>query len=128
MTNATASAAPSLRSRLDAAVSIDTPERMRHVRNIAVVGIVLLNACDLILTRRLLDLGGVEANPLMAPFIHGNLVVLFKLGVPLAIGIRHLLKPIQDRRVVLALCWMCVLYSGVVLWNLHLFDNPALLG
>jgi hypothetical protein len=128
MTNASAPAAPSLRARLAAAVAVDTPERMRHLRNVAVVGIVLLNVCDLILTRRLLDMGGVEANPMMAPFIHGNMVLLFKLGIPLAIGIRHLLTPIRDRRVVLALSWMCVLYSAVVLWNLHLFDNPALLG
>ena len=102
----------------DRAMDLDTAS-LRRLRVIAVVGIVALNLCDLMLTRHLLSLGAIEANPLMALFIAGGWGVVIKLALPLAIGTRNLLAPLR-RGVVLALCFMCVLYSGVVLWNAHL--------
>ncbi len=98
-----------------------------RLRFIAVVGLVALNAADLLLTRQLLELGGIEANPIMAPFIHGGWGVFVKLALPIAIGYRHLRVPVR-RGLVLGLCWMCVLYLGVVLWNSHLLSDPRLLG
>jgi hypothetical protein len=100
---------------------------LERIRLIAVVGLVALNASDLLLTRQLLAVGGVEANPLMAPFIHGFWGVAIKLALPIALGWRHLRIPVQ-RSLVLGLCWMCVLYLGVVLWNSHLLADPRLLG
>jgi hypothetical protein len=105
-------------ARFDRAMDLDT-ESLRRLRLMAVVGIVALNICDLMLTRHLLSLGAIEANPLMALFIAGGWGILIKLALPLVIGTRNLMAPLR-RGVVLALCFMCVLYSGVVLWNSHL--------
>ena len=120
MTNAPALAvAPSGPfARLDRAMHLDT-ESLRRLRVIAVIGIVALNICDLVLTRHLLSLGAMEANPLMALFIAGGWGIVIKLALPILVGTRNLLAPLR-RGVVLALCFMCVLYSGVVLWNTHL--------
>jgi hypothetical protein len=127
MTDATALALPrSPLSRLHAAVVLDD-RGLERIRFIAVVGLVALNAADLLLTRRLLGMGGVEANPIMAPFIHGGWGIAVKLALPILLGFRYLRIPIR-RPLVLGLCWMCVLYLGVVLWNSHLLSDPRLLG
>ena len=112
--------------RLHRAVALDTAGLAR-IRRTAVVGLVVLNVMDLLLTRRLLGMGGMEANPMMALFINGGWGVAIKLALPIALGIRHLRAPLE-RRVVLGLCWMCVLYLCVVLWNSHLLASPQLLG
>jgi hypothetical protein len=124
MTTTTALAPTGPLARLHSAVALDD-DALHRLRRTAVVGLVLLNLCDLVLTRKLLGLGGIEANPIMAPLIHGGWAIAFKLGLPLAIGIRHLRRPL-DRKVVLGLCWMCVIYSCVVLWNAHLLNSPLL--
>jgi hypothetical protein len=97
-------------------------EALLRLRVIAVAGLVLLNITDLVITRHLLSMGAVEANPLMALFIAGGWGIAIKLALPVAIGVRNLRAPLR-RGVVLALCWMCVLYSGVVLWNGHVLDT-----
>ncbi len=89
-----------------------------RLRFVAVVGIVLLNAVDLLLTRYLLQRGAVEANPLMVLVIGGGWGVAIKLGIPILAGFRHLTAPLI-RRAVLALCWVNVLYVAVVAWNVH---------
>lgn len=112
--------------RLHRAVAIE-PAGLERLRRMAVVGLVALNVLDLLLTRRLLALGGTEANPLMALFIDGGWGTAIKVGLPIALGVRHLRAPLE-RRIVLGLCWVCILYMGVVLWNSHLLANPHLLG
>lgn len=126
MTDATALAAPPPLARLHAAVHLDD-DALERLRRVAVVGLFFLNVADLLLTRRLLGMGGVEANPLMALFIHGHWGVAIKVALPILVGIRHLRAPLK-RGLVLGLCWMCVLYQGVVLWNASLLANPHLLG
>lgn len=105
-------------NRLDRRIAVDTDEDLHRLRFLAVVGLVALNACDLLLTRILLDLGGTELNPLMALMIEGPWGVVVKLGLPILVGYRHLQAPLK-RPLVFGLCWMCVLYFGVVLWNSH---------
>jgi len=90
-----------------------------RLRFLAVVGLVALNALDLILTRHLLARGATEANPLMALVIGGGWGIAIKLGVPILAGWRHLTAPLL-RKAVLALCWVNVLYLGVVAWNFHI--------
>lgn len=126
MTDATTLAAPSPLARLHAAVHLDDAA-LERVRRIAVVGLFVLNVADLVLTRRLLGMGGVEANPLMALVIHGHWGVVVKVALPVLVGVRHLRAPLK-RGLVLGLCWMCVLYLGVVLWNTSLLADPRLLG
>jgi hypothetical protein len=104
--------------RFDRRVAVDTDEDLDRLRLLAIIGLVLLNVCDLILTRKLLGLGGTEMNPLMAMVISGPWGVAIKLGVPILVGYRHLKAPLR-RPLVFGLCWMCVLYIGVVLWNAH---------
>jgi hypothetical protein len=127
MTNATATAVPlGPLARVHRAVALDD-DALRRVRLMAVLGLIALNVCDLILTRRLLGMGGVEANPLMAVFIASGWGIAIKVGLPIALAVRHLRAPLE-RRIVLGLCWVCVLYLSVVVWNTHLFDSPHLLG
>ncbi|MDQ2650515.1 MAG: DUF5658 family protein [Actinomycetota bacterium] len=104
--------------RFDRRVAVDSDHALDRLRFLAIVGLVALNACDLLLTRILLDLGGTEMNPMMALVISGPWGVAIKLGVPILVGYRHLTAPLR-RPLVFALCWMCVLYFAVVLWNAH---------
>jgi hypothetical protein len=127
MTNSPAPAVPAgPLARVHRAVVLDQ-EALQRLRVTAVVGLILLNVCDLVLTRRLLGMGGVEANPLMALFIGSGWGVAIKIGLPVALAYRHLRAPLE-RKIVLGLCWMCVLYLGVVLWNAHMFDTALGLG
>lgn len=126
MTSTSALTAPRPLSRLHDSVGIKH-EDLGRVRWIAVIGLVVLNVADLVLTRRLLTMGAMEANPIMAPFIGGPLGIVIKLALPVALGFRHLRVPVR-RSLVLGLCWMCVLYLGVVSWNSQLFSSPHLIG
>jgi len=94
-------------------------EELTSLRFLAVVGLVVLNAVDLMLTRELLARGGVEANPVMILVIGGIWGVVIKIGVPFLAGLRHLTAPVS-RKPIFALCWVNVLYLGVVAWNFHL--------
>jgi hypothetical protein len=94
-------------------------EELIRLRFLAVVGLVALNALDLMLTRELLARGASEANPLMALVIGGTWGIAIKLGVPILAGLRHVTAPLK-RKHVLALCWVNVLYLGVVAWNYQL--------
>ena len=98
-------------------------DELHRLRFLAVVGLVALNALDLILTRQLLERGASEANPLMALVIGGGWGIAIKLGVPILAGWRHLAAPLL-RKAVLALCWVNVLYLGVVAWNFRLLVGP----
>ncbi len=113
-------------ARFDAAATIEDGD-LDQLRTIAVVGIVILNLLDLLITRHVLALGlGQEANPLMAPLVESSWGVLVKAALPILIGLRHLRAPIR-RPLVLALCWVCVVYLGVVTWNYHLVTQAGLL-
>lgn len=109
-------------NRIHRSVAIDDAD-LDRLRFVAVVGLVALNGMDLLLTRILLHHhGGAEANPLMALVILSNWGIVVKLGIPALVGARHLTAPIR-RPMVLGLCWVCVLYFGVVLWNAHLLPQ-----
>ena len=125
MSTTTALASPTALQRIHRNVALDE-DGLRRVRTMAVIGLIALNIADLYLTRQLLGMGGVEANPLMALVIHGTWGIVIKVGLPVLLAFRHLRAPIE-RKIVLGLSWMCVMYLGVVLWNLHLFDNASLL-
>lgn len=127
MSNATSLAVrPGLAARFHRSMHLEHADLVR-LRWLAIVGLLVLNVADLVLTRRLLGMGGVEANPVMAPLIGGGWGVLIKVALPVAVGVRCLRAPLT-RGLVLALCWVCVLYLGVVLWNAQLLSDPALLG
>jgi hypothetical protein len=103
------------------AVTLDE-HALARLRKVAVVGLIVLNLFDILLTQRLLAHGGMEANPVMAPFVHGATGLVVKTALPILLAYRHLRAPLK-RPLVLGLCWVCVIYMGVVLWNSHLLEQ-----
>jgi hypothetical protein len=95
---------------------------MRRFVVLAASGLIILNACDLLLTRHLIALGATEANPLMAPFIAGPWGYVIKIVLPALLALRYMTAPVF-RRVTLGLGIVFVLYCGVVLWNLHVLTS-----
>lgn len=84
-----------------------------------VVALVVLNAADLVTTRLVLDAGGQETNPLMAPIMDGWLIpVLAKTMALLAVALCVAARPAKTRLVDWALVICTGWYGGVVLWNL----------
>jgi hypothetical protein len=106
----------------DIHVGLVGEHEMRRFVVLAASGLIILNACDLLLTRQLLALGATEANPLMAPIIAGPWGYVVKIVVPALLALHYMVAPIF-RRVTLGLGIVCVLYFGVVLWNLHVLNS-----
>ena len=94
-------------------------DELRRFIAVAALGLIVLNACDLLLTRHLLQFGGREANPIMASIISGPWGGVVKIVIPMLLALRYLTAPVY-RRVALGLGVVVVFYCGVVLWNLHL--------
>lgn len=91
-----------------------------------VLALVVLNAADLGSTRLVLDAGGSETNPLMAPIIDGWLVPsLAKAMALLAVALCVAAKPSKSRIVDWALVGCTGWYGGVVIWNMILFAMLA---
>jgi hypothetical protein len=99
-------------------VGLATDDELRHFMLIGAVGLIVLNACDLLLTRHLLAAGAHEGNPLMAGIITGPWGVVVKIVIPMLLALRYLTAPLY-RRVALGLGFAVVVYCGVVAWNLH---------
>ena len=84
-----------------------------------VVALVVLNAADLVTTRLVLDAGGQETNPLMAPIMDGWLVpILAKTMALLAVALCVAARPAKTRLVDWALVICTGWYGGVVFWNM----------
>ena len=84
-----------------------------------VVALVVLNAADLVTTRLVLDAGGQETNPLMAPIMDGRLVpILAKTMALLAVALCVAARPAKTRLVDWALVICTGWYGGVVFWNM----------
>jgi hypothetical protein len=52
-------------NRFDRRVAVRSEADLDRLRFMAVIGLVVLNACDLLLTRKLLGMGLSEMNPMM---------------------------------------------------------------
>ena len=84
---------------------------------LAVLG--ALNLLDLVTTRLVLDAGGQEANPLMAPIIHHPFApALVKMGGFVLVAMALNACPARSRIVDRALVSVTGLYLGIVGWNL----------
>ena len=83
--------------------------------------ILILNVCDVLLTRAVLDRGGVEGNPLMAGLMEG---LAAPLGVKalgaVVVGILLLVSPAESKFAERAVVTVAGLYLGIVLWNASL--------
>lgn len=93
-------------------------ERALSDRSFRLWLLITLNALDLLTTAAVLALGGVEANPAMAPFVESwwqpFVVKALVLGLMWAVVVR---TPPRSRisAIVLAAAW--IFYAGVVGWN-----------
>ena len=103
-------------------VGLAGEDELRRFAMVAALGLIVLNACDLLLTRHLISIGATEANPLMAPIVSGWWGYVIKIGVPSLLALRYITAPVF-RRVSLGLGAVFVLYCGVVLWNLHVLTS-----
>ncbi|MEX0767214.1 MAG: DUF5658 family protein [Microthrixaceae bacterium] len=80
--------------------------------------IVILNLCDVLLTRAVLDRGGIEGNPLMAGLMQGLAAPLgVKALVAGLVGILLLVSPVESKFAERAVVTVVGLYIAIVLWN-----------
>ena len=81
--------------------------------------LAVLNAVDLVTTRMVLDAGGTEGNPLMAPIIHHPVAPILVKTVAIAL-VACLLRacPARSRVVDIGLLGVTLGYMVVVSWNM----------
>lgn len=80
--------------------------------------ILVLNLCDVLLTRAVLDRGGVEGNPLMAGLMEGLAAPLGVKAIGAAVvGILLMISPIESKFAERAVVCVAGLYLGIVIWN-----------
>lgn len=81
--------------------------------------LAVLNALDLVTTRMVLDAGGTESNPLMAPFIHHPVapILIKTAGIAMVAGLLRCCPP-KSRLVDTGLLGVTIGYMIVVGWNM----------
>jgi hypothetical protein len=92
----------------------ETPVRRLYLA----AAVLVLNLCDVLLTRAVLDRGGVEGNPLMAGLMEG---LAAPLGVKalgaVVVGILLMVSPVDSKFAERAVVCVAGLYLGIVIWN-----------
>ena len=92
----------------------ETPVRRLYLA----AAVLVLNLCDVLLTRAVLDRGGVEGNPLMAGLMEG---LAAPLGVKalgaVVVGFLLMVSPVVSKFAERAVVCVAGLYLGIVLWN-----------
>lgn len=92
----------------------DVPVRRLYLA----AAILVLNLCDVLLTRAVLDRGGVEGNPLMAGLMEGLAAPLGVKAIGAAVvGILLMISPVDSKFAERAVVCVAGLYLGIVLWN-----------
>ena len=80
--------------------------------------ILILNLCDVLLTRAVLDRGGVEGNPLMAGLMEGLAAPLGVKAMGAAVvGVLLLVSPADSKFAERAVVTVAGLYFAIVVWN-----------
>ena len=88
-------------------------------RWVLLVALALLNGLDLVTTRLVLDAGGAETNPLMAPIIHHPVApILVKTTAIAFVAVLLRACPPRSRVVDGGLTGVTIGYALVVSWNL----------
>ncbi len=91
--------------------------------------LVVLNICDVILTKMVLSLGGMEGNPLMAGLMEGTAAPLgVKALFSAAAGLLLFLCPTESKLADRAALTVAGLYLGVVMWNASLLGYLLVFG
>jgi len=82
------------------------------------IALVVLNLLDVVLTKGVLDRGGVEANPIMADLMAGTAGPIgVKLAVSTTAGLLLMMCPPESRLADRAAVAVAGLYGAVVVWN-----------
>ncbi|HTO01113.1 MAG TPA: DUF5658 family protein [Microthrixaceae bacterium] len=101
--------------------SLRLPLLDRSVSTIRVqfaVALVVLNLCDVLLTKVVLHLGGIEGNPLMKDLMAGFAAPLGVKALFAAVaGLLLFLCPAESRFADRAVATVAGLYLGIVVWN-----------
>lgn len=86
-----------------------------------VIFIWLLNGCDVLLTAHILQLGGSEANPIVAHAIaHFGTEGIMYLKLPFLVGLCLVVLTEHIRPTQIALGVVAVVYSGLVIYSANL--------
>ncbi|MEI7885803.1 MAG: DUF5658 family protein [Actinomycetes bacterium] len=92
----------------------ETPIRRMYLA----AAILVLNLCDVLLTRSVLDRGGIEGNPLMAGLMTGLAAPLgVKALVAVVVGLLLMVSPHESRFAERAVVTVAGLYFAIVVWN-----------
>lgn len=82
------------------------------------VALVLLNLADVLLTKALLGVGAIEANPVMAPLMPGTLAPIgAKTLIPAFAALLLVMCPPESKLADRAVATVLGVYVGIVLWN-----------
>ncbi|MGB6056864.1 MAG: DUF5658 family protein [Microthrixaceae bacterium] len=80
--------------------------------------LVVLNICDVLLTKAILHFGGLEGNPLMGGLMEGTAAPLgIKTLFAASAGLLLFLCPTESRRADRAAATVAGLYLAVIIWN-----------
>jgi hypothetical protein len=82
------------------------------------VSLVVLNALDLLTTRMVLDRGGEEGNPIMAPIVHNLAAATLIKALCLALIWALILRSQRSPRMLVVIGAVNVWYAIVIVWNL----------
>ena len=95
------------------------PDETVQLRWLMLAVLAALNALDLVTTRMVLDAGGTEGNPLMAPIIeHPVAPILVKTAAIVLIACMLRVCPPRSRVVDIGLAGVTFGYMIVVSWNM----------
>lgn len=91
-------------------------DELRRAGLVALGLLFVLNVADVVVTRLLLDRGGVELNPLADQLLASNSALLAKLAIVLLLTLHVLRQP--PRLIVLCFMWLVAgVYAFVVVIN-----------
>lgn len=90
------------------------------------VSILVLNLLDVVVTKAIIRLGGLEANPIMAPIIeHPSYPLIVKTVVSLGVGALLLASPRESKLADRAVFIVIVAYVIVMSWNFGILLQAA---
>ncbi|MHB1138691.1 MAG: DUF5658 family protein [Microthrixaceae bacterium] len=93
------------------------------------LSLVLLNVVDVVLTKAVLERGGVEANPLMQDLMAGFAAPIgLKAAIAGVAGVLLLLCPAESRLATRAVATVAGLYLAIVVWNASLLGYLLVTG
>jgi Domain of unknown function (DUF5658) len=108
---------------LDAA---PTPPLIPLRRWLMAVSMLLLNVMDVVVTKAIIRLGGIEANPIMAPIMdHPSYPLILKTIVALGVGGLLLASPVESKLADRAVFAVIVAYVVVMGWNFGILLQAA---